>query len=268
MCDGGEPIGIAQRLSNFVRVVAFYLISAVWLPIIIMVALVRPGPRYYPLVRAWARFTLRWFGIDVVVGGHENLEPGRDYVVLANHRSHFDSLALIVAFADRETRWVAKRELERVPIFGYGLRATGQILIDRSNRQSAIEELRRHLGQRGASVVFFPEGRRAPGRDLLPFKKGGAAFAAQAGLPILPVAISGSERVLPRESMFVRPGVIHLTIGAPLDAGTPESADRDAVLARVRDTIVAMLAQTEARPSADGGSGGRPSTSTQRTTHV
>jgi 1-acyl-sn-glycerol-3-phosphate acyltransferase len=245
MCDGVEPNGLAQRLSSFTRVVAFYLFSAIWIPVIIAVALVRPGPTYYPLARAWARFTLGWFGIRIRVTGGENLAPGRDYVVLANHRSHFDPLALMVAFADRETRWVAKRELEKVPIFGYGLRATGQILIDRSNRQSAVDELRRHLGQRGASVVFFPEGRRAKGPELLPFKKGGAAFAVDAGLAILPVAISGSERVLPRESMFVRSGTIEIAIGEPFAPGTPESADRERVTQRVHDTIASMLARME-----------------------
>jgi len=257
MCDGGKPRGLADRLSSFARVVGFYLISAAWLPVIIAVALVRPGPAYYPLVRAWARFTLGWFGIRLRVSGSENLESGRDYVVLANHRSHFDSLALIVAFAGHETRWVAKRELQRVPIFGFGLRATGQILIDRSNRQGAVEELRRHLGQRGASVVFFPEGRRAPGLALLPFKKGGAAFAIDAGLAILPVAISGSERVLPRESMLVRSGDIQIAIGKPFDPGTPESADRERVTARVRDIIEAMLARMDGNraiaETADGG---------------
>jgi 1-acyl-sn-glycerol-3-phosphate acyltransferase len=76
-------------------------------------------------------------------------------------------------------------------LFGYGSARYGQILIDRSDHQAAIDELKRHLGRKGASVVFFPEGHRAESRELLRFKKGGAAFAIDAGLPILPVAISG-----------------------------------------------------------------------------
>src|SRR5262245_36395287 len=113
MCNAVGGLELGTRLISYTRVVVFYLVSAVWIPIIIAVAILRPGSHYYPLVRGWARFSLRWFGIRLESTGFEQLEDGHDYVVLANHRSHFDPLALIVAFAGHETRWVAKRELER-----------------------------------------------------------------------------------------------------------------------------------------------------------
>jgi 1-acyl-sn-glycerol-3-phosphate acyltransferase len=245
MCNGLERISLHARLASLLRLVGFYLISAIWVPVIIVVAIMRPGSAYYPLARAWARFALAWFGIRVQTVGLANLEPGRDYVVLANHRSHFDPLALMAALEGHETRWVAKRELERVPIFGYGLRVTGQILIDRSDHHAAVDELKRHLGRKGASVVFFPEGRRAPGRELLRFKKGGVAFAIDAGLPIVPIAVSGSEKVLRAKSIIARPGTIRIEIGKPFVPGATGSADRDVVLARVHDTIAALLDAVE-----------------------
>ena len=262
MCNA--RVSVARRLISLARLVVFYLVSAVWIPVIIAVALLRPGSTYYPLARGWARFTLRWFRVRVCTSGAENLQPGRDYVVLANHRSHFDPLALMVAFDHCETRWVAKRELEKVPLFGYGLRVTGQILIDRSDHQSAVDELKRNLGRRGASVVFFPEGHRAESRELLRFKKGGAAFAIDAGLSVLPVAISGSENVLPVRSLIVRPGDIHILIGRPFDAGLAASADREAVTERARDAIAAALACVEHAPGAPA----PMAMAAQPTTHV
>ena len=239
----GDDLGIVTRIVGSARTGAFFLVSALYLLVVILVALVRPrSSSWYSLARAWADWGLSWFGVGVETSGLGHLERGRDYVVLANHRSLFDPFAIICAFEDRETRWVAKRELARVPIFGSALRVTGQILIDRRNRDAAIGELRRHLGCRGNSVVFFPEGHRAPGTELLPFKKGGAGFAIDAGLPLVPVAISGSEKALPYGSLLARPGVIRVRVGEPFDVS---SGDREAVTQRARDAIQAMLDEVE-----------------------
>ncbi len=245
MCNDRQPAGTGERIVALLRVAGFFAVSAVWIPLVVLVALLRPGRSdFYPLARAWAGFALKWFGVRVEVEGAEHLEPTRDYVVLANHRSHFDPLAIIYALYDRETRWVAKRELERVPLFGTALRVTGQILIDRGDHEKAVAELRRHLRDRPATVVFFAEGHRAPTRALLPFKKGGVAFAQEAGMPVVPIAISGSERVLPRDTIVVRPGTIRVIIGRPIDAA---GIDRDRLLAQVRGEIEGVLARVERR---------------------
>ncbi len=202
---------------------------------------------WYGALRGWARAALAIFSVRVVVSGAENLAGGRDYLIIANHRSNFDVFALITALGGRETRWVAKRELARVPIFGYGLRATGQILIDRNDHQQALDALRTKLGNHGASVVFFAEGRRAPTTELLAFKKGAAAFAIDAGLPIVPVAISGSERVLPRTSLIASPGTIQVAIGEPIDSSEVGADGRDLLTQRARDAVAALLADCERR---------------------
>ncbi len=227
------------------RVGSFFCWSAVYLSVIILVAAVRPGSAYYRLVRAWARLTLRWFGVRVETFGDERLVPGRDYIILSNHRSHFDPLAIMIALREHETRWVAKRELLRVPIFGFSLRVTGQILIDRHDHEQAVRQLHANLGKCGASVVFFPEGRRAPTTALLPFKKGGAAFAIEAGWPILPVAVSGSERVLPALSLNVRPGTIRVLIGEPIEVTSLTTADREALTRQTREAIQGLLIDAE-----------------------
>ena len=234
-----------------VRLGFFYLFSALFIPVILVVALLdKSGSAYYPLARFWARCALAFFRIRVAAAGVERLKPGQDYVLLANHRSHFDSLSIVDALDRRETRWVAKRELTKVPLFGYGLKVTGQILVDRKDHAQAIEALRASLGKRGVSVVFFAEGERSHGRKLASFKKGGAAFAIDAGLPVVPVAVAGSERVLPKHSLIVLPGLIRVTIGEPISTQGMGPEDRERLTALAQERVASMLAGTE--PAAAG----------------
>jgi len=253
--------GPLARLGSACRTVVFYLWSSGHLLAVIVAAWARPeSDLWYRLTRGWVRIGLAIFGVRVEAVGIEKLRPGSDYIVLANHRSHFDIFAIIHAFGERETRWVAKRELLKVPVFGLALRATGQILIDRKDHSQAIRELEKNLGKRGASVVFFPEGHRAETTELLPFKKGGAAFALDAGLPVVPVALSGSGRLLPAGSLMPRPGTIRMRIGDPIDATGMAPDDREVLTARARDAIEAMLAELEERPEPSPG-GAHPSPS-------
>jgi len=252
MSDDREPPSLAARIVATLRLGFFYLFSALFIPLILLVALGTPGgSAYYPLARLWARAALKIFRIRVAAGGMERLKPGQDYVLLVNHRSHFDSLAVVDALDARETRWVAKRELTKVPLFGYGLKVTGQILVDRKDNAQAVAALRANLGKRGVSVVFFAEGGRSQGRRLASFKKGGAAFAIDAGLPIVPVAIAGSERVLPKYSLIVLPGVIRVAVGEPISTEGMTASDRERLTSLAHDRVAALLAGLE--PAGAGG---------------
>lgn len=250
MSDDREPPSLPARIIASLRLGFFYLFSALFIPLILLVALVTPGgSAYYPLARFWARAALKIFRIRVSAEGMDRLTPGQDYVLLANHRSHFDPLAVVDALDLRETRWVAKRELTKVPLFGYGLKVTGQILVDRRDNAQAVAALRANLGKHGVSVVFFAEGERSHGRRLAPFKKGGAAFAIDAQLPIVPVAISGSERVLPKHSLVVLPGRIHIVFGDPISTDRMGPEDRERLTLLAQDRVQSLLAGLEPTPS-------------------
>ncbi len=236
--------GMLERIVSAVRTVVFFAFSAVYVPLIVVVALI-DRRRYYPWARIWAHAGLAIFGIHVEASGVENLEDGRDYVLLANHRSHFDPFAIVAALGERETRWVAKRELERIPVFGYGMRRTGQIMIDRQNHDQAVQALRENLGTRGISVVFFGEGRRAPTPAVLPFKKGAAAFAIASGFPLVPVAVGGSHRVLPKYALLTRPGTIRVKIGKPIPVDGLTRADHGRLTERARREVVDMLREID-----------------------
>src|SRR6185369_400379 len=182
--------------------------------------------------------------------GLENLEPGRNYVVMANHRSQLDPVAMGVAVLPRQTRWVAKKELRRVPILGKALDLTGQIFIDRGDTSSAVQELNRHAGDRDALICFFPEGHRSSTRQMLPFKKGAAAFAISSKMWVLPMAVSGSERCIPNHSVISTPGTIRVRLGKPIDTSAMTGDDRVELTERVRKEIQAMLLDLEGPPPA------------------
>ncbi len=242
--------GLLAWIGSTLRLAVFFPFTAVILLVILIAALVSPKTDlYYRIARYWISWGLAINGVKVKSSGGEKLEAARHYVILANHRSHFDAFAIPRSIFHVETRWVAKRELGDIPLFGTALRKTGQILIDRKDHEQAVRELKASLNRRGCSVVFFAEGRRAPTTALQPFKRGGAAFAIDAGLPVVPVAVSGSEKVLEKHSLVVRPGTINVKIGDPIDVSGMTNDDRAALTDRVRDEIESMLATMEPRPA-------------------
>jgi 1-acyl-sn-glycerol-3-phosphate acyltransferase len=241
-----EPLSLFAKIMAIMRLCVFYVFSFFYIPYIILRGIFATGDAsFYPAARRWCRVGARLFKIRVHTEGLDSLETDRTYVVIANHRSHFDIFAIVAAFGPRQTRWVAKKELGKVPIFGLAIRVTHQILIDRKDNSQAVAQLKKHLGSKGSSVVFFGEGERAPTTKVLPFKKGGAAFAIEAGLPVVPIAISGSERLLPKHSMMPVPGEIRVMIGDPIPVDNLTKDDRGELSERVRSTVVTMLAKVE-----------------------
>ena len=238
-----------KLLDAYLRLIVFFSFSAVMLTVIALAAALRPGTlAYWPYAEIWIKGILKIFGVTLEVSGRENLEHGRTYVVMANHRSQLDPVAMGVAVLPRATRWVAKQELRRVPILGWALDRTGQIFIDRGNTSSAVAALREHARDRDALICFFPEGHRSSTRHMLPFKKGAAAFAISSGLPVLPLAVSGSERCIANHSIISHPGTIHVAFGQPLDTTGMTGDDRDRLTAEVRERIQSMLVALEGPP--------------------
>ncbi|MFN2432931.1 MAG: lysophospholipid acyltransferase family protein [Gemmatimonadota bacterium] len=233
------------------------LVAAVGVPftvaaamLYILLCLIRPVARGPMAVeRAWAAAMLRLAGVELSARGTEHLRPGESYVVMPNHRSWFDIPVLFLALAGRDVRWVGKKEIVPVPFFGWAFRVSRHVVIDRGDREKAVRAIRRAaaLGGRGVSVLIFPEGTRSPTPELLPLKKGGFHLAIEAGLPILPVAIEGTEWIMPKRAWRIRPGRVRVTFLAPeppprTQAGLPGAA------ARVGGRIAATLGGHPATP--------------------
>lgn len=247
-CAGFGIDGAAKLrlLVAYLRVVAFFAFSAVLLTAILVAILIRPGTLlYWGPATVWIRGILAIFGVRLEVTGRENLDPDRTYVVMANHRSQLDPVAMGVAFLPRVTRWVAKKELRRVPLLGRTLEATGQIFVDRGDRRAAVSALTDHAADRDAMICFFPEGHRSSTLELLPFKKGGAAFAISSRMWVLPMAVSGSERCLPNHSIVSTPGTIRVAFGRPIPTDAMTDDDRGPLTDQVRAEIQRLLAAIE-----------------------
>jgi 1-acyl-sn-glycerol-3-phosphate acyltransferase len=209
-------------------------------PVIVGLALVDERAAYR-LCQRWSRINLLVSGVRVRTRRMAALDPARPYVFMSNHRSQFDILAVVTALEDFQLRWVAKKELTRVPVFGWALQNAGHIIIDRSDHAQAVASLRaaRAKMQEGVSVVIFPEGTRAaPDQTLLPFKKGGFMLALETGFPIVPVVVRGSAAVLPNRSTHIRSGEIEVVVGAPIPV---TGRERDDLMRRVQSFMLEEL---------------------------
>lgn len=193
----------------------------------------------YFWVRVWSRGLLWAGGAKLVVEGLENVDASRPTIYVSNHQSTVDIPALFVALPVN-FRYVAKHQLGYVPLIGWYLKLAGHILVDRSNRAKSIASLSR-AGERiraGTSIVVYAEGTRSPDGSVLPFKKGPFAVALAAKVPICPVTIEGSGNLMPKNSWRIRPGPIHVRIGAPIETAGYSDATREQLMTRVREVII------------------------------
>ena len=188
----------------------------------------------------WARFNARVVPAGIRVQGREYIDPNQSYVVVANHQSHIDIFA-IYGWLGIDLRWVMKKELRNIPVFGYACEVMGQVIIDRSNPQQAMRsiEAAKDRISNGTSIMFFPEGTRSLDGELLPFKAGAFKFARELGLPILPVTIRGTHDILPSKTIRLQPGHMELVIHPPIPVAEDSSV---ATLSRqARDAIQSGL---------------------------
>jgi len=192
--------------------------------------------------RNWAKLLLWGVGCSARLKGLENLEPGATYVFASNHTSALDILALLSQLP-ANFRWIAKKELFEIPLFGPAMLRAGYIPIDRSDRRAAMESLNRAAERisGGASVVIFPEGTRSPDGKLLPFKSGGLALAIRSRRPVVPVTILGANRALRPKSLLLNPGPIQIVLGEPIPTAGLKMNQRDQLAQEVRERVLENL---------------------------
>jgi len=215
-----------------------------------------PGGLYDRINRAWAAGMMRWNRVAATVEGLERLPPGQPCVYVANHFSFIDIWVLLERLPG-SVRFVYKKELGQVPVFGPAMRASGHIAIDRRNRGAAFAAYDVAAGQvrAGTSAMVFAEGTRSRDGRLLPFKKGPFVLAIAAEVPVVPVAILGAFEAMPKGSITPRPVPVTVRIGEPIPTVGLGYQDRDRISEQCRDAILAMGAEGTTR-----GSGGAPST--------
>ena len=190
-----------------------------------------------------AKLWLSACGVTVEVEGRENLQEGQQYVFISNHRSYLDTASLY-AHAGRRVGLVAKKELLKVPIFGYGMAIANVIAIDRSNPQKARESMdrARQIVDDGYSFGVFAEGTRAMPGELLPFKKGAIHLALQTGAPIIPVAFVNTDRLMGKRRGVAFPGTVKMVLLPPVSIeGKTAEKDLMDLLNETRRAVAGVL---------------------------
>lgn len=198
-------------------------------------------PNGNPLVwfaRPWAWCILRTSRVTVHTRGREKLGHGGPFIYITNHQSYFDVPALISALPG-QYRVIAKQGLFKIPVFGWALSLAGFIKIDRTDREKSLRSLQTAAAKirSGTSIVVFAEGTRSPDGQLQPFKKGGFILAINSGCPLVPISISGSRAVLPKNTLDIAPGPIDVVIGNPIPTTDHGYQSRNQLIREVREAI-------------------------------
>jgi len=230
----------------------FYLIPAIGLYTIVLGTLSiasslfdRSGFFAHRCARAWSWLILATTGVDVKVRGVERLTPGRTYIFVSNHQSIYD-IPIIFWHVPWQLRIIAKASLGKFPFLGWHLSRTGHLLVDRK-RPDPMGVLKRWKGlvSQGLSLIVFPEGTRSADGGVGRFKAGSFLLAIQAGLPLVPISVSGSRRVMLKGRLMTCPGHVQLTVHEPVstDGLEPTVEQARSLAAQVRAVVVADVGE-------------------------
>jgi 1-acyl-sn-glycerol-3-phosphate acyltransferase len=209
----------------------------------------RPGGVFDWGTSDWSRWVLRGAGTPLQVEGLERI-PAGPVVYASNHSSMFDIWALSAGLPG-SIRFVAKQELARIPLLGPAMLAAGHVTIDRTNRSQAMDayaEAARRIHARGVSTVVFPEGTRSRTGELLPFRNAPFGLAIAAQVPLVPVYVHDTFRILPKGAWRLRPTPIRIMVGEPIPTAGLTMRDREALRERAHQAIAALRARVDAVP--------------------
>jgi 1-acyl-sn-glycerol-3-phosphate acyltransferase len=177
---------------------------------------------------------------DFRIHGPVPAAPTGKTVVVSNHESNADPF--LISLLPWEMKWLAKSSLFHVPFAGWGMRLAGDIPVERgdvSSKRDALQRCAEWL-KRGVPVIIFPEGTRSPTGELLPFKDGAFRLAIETRADVLPVAVAGTRRALPKHSWRFAPAKAFVTVGTPLSTRGMTAADVPTLKAAAREQIEAL----------------------------
>ena len=203
--------------------------TLLWVPVALLVLVVTFNRRY-PLAMArhiWAAGMIWGARAKLEISGLENVDFSKPHVFVCNHQSMID-IPILFNVIPANLHFVLKKELLYVPLIGAYAWAMGMIFVDRKQQSLTLSSVRKigRLVRMGRSVVAFPEGTRSRGRGIRPFKRGVFFAASEAGVAIVPMALEGADRVLPSDHFAIRPGVVRISLGKPVQTSNLTSQQR------------------------------------------
>jgi 1-acyl-sn-glycerol-3-phosphate acyltransferase len=214
---------IFQWIYTLYAAVLFALLMLIFGLFIIIPLVVSPrgGKVSFIFIRLWASVWSFLVGIRYQIHGREYIDPNQPYIYIFNHRSFIDAPVIPMAI-QQEVRAIGKKELSKIPVFGLIVSRVA-VWVDRKNaasRKASVEKLLEIL-EKGISIVVAPEGtRNDTGQALLPFQKGAFRIAAETGIPIMPMAVIGADRIMKKGSLLMRPGKVHIFFSSPIETSS------------------------------------------------
>lgn len=239
------------RLRGIFLLTFWFASIAIVAPLLIaLVVITRNENLLYSPVRLFIRAGLAMVGVRVEVSGLERLDSNQTYIFTPNHQSLIE-VPLCVTYLKRNIAYLGKKEIFKYPIFGYGIRLIGVVSVDRSNTTAAVESARQATEnlRRGKSYVVYPEGTRSPDGRLLPFKKGAFMMAIDAGVPVVPVSISGATEIMPKAQIKVFPSTVRITVHEPISTRGYSKENIAELMQLTRQKILSALTEEEIMPA-------------------
>jgi 1-acyl-sn-glycerol-3-phosphate acyltransferase len=236
----GQRPGLVCLVWGAIATLLAILYTALLSPVAAVVSPFRDGHFVDLIGRFWSRLIIRTCGIRLDFRGLENIQELQSFVIVANHQSAFDIFALL-GYLPRATRFVAKKELLKIPAFGFALTHAGHIVVDREQGGKEVRKAVK-MARSGFAVVFFAEGHRFSDNRVHPFSEGAAWLALLTRLPCVPLAITGSAAVHPRGALLIRPGkTIRLSFGKPISTMGRRAAERTALTEELHHQVMDLF---------------------------
>ncbi|HKJ88452.1 MAG TPA: lysophospholipid acyltransferase family protein [Gammaproteobacteria bacterium] len=199
----------------------------------------RTGRAAHSIGALWCRIILALSGVRVEVRGAEKVPRGEPVILASNHQGAFD-IPTLQAHLPIQFRWVAKKSLFSIPVVGWSMTLAGYIPIERESATKAYRSMLEAAKKirSGTTVVIFPEGTRSATGELGAFKRGGFTLAVKAGVPVVPVAITGTKDVMRKGSLLIRPARVAMTFADPIPT---EGKSEKELMALTREAIETIL---------------------------
>src|SRR5436190_9022941 len=201
------------------------------------------GKLQHQISRIWSRMLLKVSGVKIHIEGLDKIDPAGSYVFVANHRSLMDT-PVVLAHIPVQFRFLAKKGLFLIPILGTHLRRAGHLQVVKDDPRASLKSMSdaaRIIRERRVSVLLFPEGGRSADDKLQEFKEGAAYIAIKAGVPAVPIVMTGTREVLKMGSMQIISGIVELRIGDPIPTADLTLKDRTSLTQTLRDKVVELL---------------------------
>jgi len=226
------------------------LSTAFWATVSILGSIVSGGGRLqHYCMRRWSKDNLWLSRAHVEIEGLENVKTDQPQILVANHSGLHDILSL-AAYLPIQFRWIAKKSLFRVPFMGWHMRRSGYIAIDRENPRDAAKSIIEAVRQiqNGVNAIAFPEGTRSRTGTLGSFYSGAFSLALRTGVPLVPVSLDGSYRVIVPKTLQVNPGtVIRIKIDRPIDLSSYSKGDKNRLMDDVFQIVRRNLEELRSR---------------------